>query len=164
MKKTDRQTDLTQVVVEAISQGLASNFQDTFLSIWSIFVKHLSPKGQKKPKADWRAVDSLKKRTNKFVFIAFLLYTANKTNSFVHFLGESTARRNCFRFIWPLFFTKTKSRISQRPPVEGKRWRGNAVSVSLGNSIKRIWRIPVEKAQISFHMTELTQILAFALK
>ena len=30
-------------------------------------------KGQIKPKADWRAIDSPKKRTNEFVF--FLLYS-----------------------------------------------------------------------------------------
>ena len=34
----------------------------------------IGTKGQIKPKADWRAIDSPKK--------------ANKTNSFVHFLGE----------------------------------------------------------------------------
>ena len=45
--------------------------------------------GQIKPKADWRAVDSPKKQTNKFVFFAFSLFTANKTNSFLRFLGES---------------------------------------------------------------------------
>ena len=30
----------------------------------------LYPKGQIKPKADWRAIDSPKKRTNKFGFFA----------------------------------------------------------------------------------------------
>ena len=40
-------------------------------------------KGQIKPKADWRAIDSPKKRTYEFVLFAFLLPTANKTNSFV---------------------------------------------------------------------------------
>ena len=59
-------------------------------------------KGQIKPKAHWRAVDSPKKRTNEFVLFAFLLFTANKTNLFVRFLGESTVRPNCFRFYWPL--------------------------------------------------------------
>ena len=28
------------------------------------------PKGQKEPKADWRAIDSPKKRTNEFGFFA----------------------------------------------------------------------------------------------
>ena len=55
-------------------------------------------KGRMKSKADWRAVDSPKKRTNEFVLFAFLLFTANKTNSFVCFLAESMARPNCFRF------------------------------------------------------------------
>jgi hypothetical protein len=35
---------------------------------------------------------------NEFVSFAFLLFTANKTNSFVRFLGESMARPNCFWF------------------------------------------------------------------
>ena len=47
-------------------------------------------KGQIKPKGDWCVVDSPKKRTNEltnlFLF-AFLLFTANKSNSFVRFLG-----------------------------------------------------------------------------
>ena len=34
----------------------------------------------------------------KFVLFAFLLFKANKTNSFVCFLGESTARQSCFWF------------------------------------------------------------------
>ena len=55
-----------------------------------------SVKGQIKPKADWRAVDSPKKQTNEFVLFAFLLFTANKTNSFVCFLGETTSRPNRF--------------------------------------------------------------------
>ena len=62
-----------------------------------LFWKYPS-EGQIKPKADWRAIDSPKKRTNKFVFFAFLLSTANKTNSFVRFLGESTTCHICFQF------------------------------------------------------------------
>jgi hypothetical protein len=30
----------------------------------------INPKGQIKPKADWRAIDSHKKRMNEFVFFA----------------------------------------------------------------------------------------------
>ena len=52
-------------------------------------------KGQIKPKADWRAVDSPKKRRNEFVLLAFLLFMARK----VHFLGESMARQSAFGFI-----------------------------------------------------------------
>ena len=55
-------------------------------------------KGQIKPKADWRTVDSPKKQMNEFVLFALLLFTANKSNSFVRFLGESTARQSCFWF------------------------------------------------------------------
>ena len=35
---------------------------------------------------------------SEFVLFAFLLFTANKTNSFVRFLGKSMARPNCFWF------------------------------------------------------------------
>ena len=35
-------------------------------------------KGQINQKADWRAIDSPSKSTNKFVLFALLLFTANK--------------------------------------------------------------------------------------
>ena len=57
-------------------------------------------KGQIKPKADWRALDSPKKQMNEFVLFAYLLFTANKTNSFIPFFGESTVRPNCFLFFF----------------------------------------------------------------
>ena len=56
-------------------------------------------KGQIKLKADWRAIDSPKKRTNEFILFAVKSKKANKTNSFVRFLGESTARQSAFDFI-----------------------------------------------------------------
>ena len=56
-------------------------------------------KGQTKPKADWCAVDSPIKQTNEFVLFAFLLFTANKLNLFVRFMGESTAHQSAFGFI-----------------------------------------------------------------
>jgi hypothetical protein len=55
-------------------------------------------KGQLISKADWRAIDSPKKRTEEFVLFAFLLFTANKSNSFVRFLGKSRVRQSAFRF------------------------------------------------------------------
>ena len=70
-------------------------------------------KGQIKPKADWRAIDSSKKQTNEFGFFAITvrkylklkissfkyLRTVNKKlNSFVHFLEESMARQSAFGF------------------------------------------------------------------
>ena len=61
-------------------------------------IQQISRKGQIKPKADWCAIDSPKKRKNEFGLLASLLFTANKTNSFLHFLGESTARPNCTWF------------------------------------------------------------------
>ena len=66
-----------------------------------VFIKSqikLNSKGQLISKADWRARDSPKKRTDEFVLFAFLLFTANKSNSSVRFLGESTARQSAFWF------------------------------------------------------------------
>ena len=60
---------------------------------------HCIAKGQIKPKADWRAVDSPKKRMNEFEFFALKSKKVNKTNSFVRFLGESMARQSAFGFI-----------------------------------------------------------------
>ena len=56
-------------------------------------------KGQIKPKADWGAVDSPKKRMNEFVLFAVKSKKANKKNSFIHFLCESMARQSAFGFI-----------------------------------------------------------------
>ena len=55
-------------------------------------------KGQLISKAIYGLLTSPKKRTDKFVLFAYLLFTANKSNSSVHFLGESTARQSAFRF------------------------------------------------------------------
>ena len=55
-------------------------------------------KGQLISKADWRAIDSPKKQTDEFILFAFLLFTANKSNLSVHFLGESKASQFAYRF------------------------------------------------------------------
>ena len=73
-------------------------FKEYCLFITISCISRLIIKGQIKPKADWHAVNSPKKRTNKFVLFAFLLFTANKTNSFFRFLEESTWRQSCFLF------------------------------------------------------------------
>ena len=39
---------------------------------------------------------SPKKRTDEFVLFAILLFTANKQNSFIRFLGESMARQPAY--------------------------------------------------------------------
>ena len=49
-------------------------------------------KGELISKAIYGLLTSPKKWTEKFVFFAFLLFMANKTNSSVHFLGESGFR------------------------------------------------------------------------
>ena len=94
-------------------QFIWKNTQDFLMKILcKIFMIHrnfqpppttnLPSKGQIKPKADWRAVDSPKKRRNEFILFPFLLFTANKTNLFDRFMGESTACQSAFGFIWPL--------------------------------------------------------------
>ena len=54
-------------------------------------------KGQLISKADWRGIDPPKKRTDEIVLFSFLFFTANKSNSSVCFLGESTARQSAFQ-------------------------------------------------------------------
>ena len=58
-------------------------------------------KGQIKPYADLHAVDSPKKRTNKFVlfFKVKSKKAKSKNHSFIRFLGESRARQSAFGFI-----------------------------------------------------------------
>ena len=56
-------------------------------------------KGQIKPKADWRAEDFPNKGTNKFIFAMKSKKQKQKQNSFVRFLGESTARQSAYGFI-----------------------------------------------------------------
>ena len=53
-------------------------------------------KGQLISKADWRATDSLKKQTDEFVLFAFLLFTANKSNSSIRFFGRIYVPSICF--------------------------------------------------------------------
>ena len=53
---------------------------------------HAVSKGQLISKAIYGLLTSPKKQTDKFVLFAFLLITVNKSNSSVHFLGESAAR------------------------------------------------------------------------
>ena len=62
------------------------------------FKNFVITKGQLISKADWRTIDSPKKRTDEFVLFAFLLFTANNSNQSARFLGESTARTSAFQF------------------------------------------------------------------
>ena len=67
-----------------------------FSWIMGIYTRH--PKGQLILKAIYGLLTSPKKWTDEFVLFAFLLFTANKSNSSVRFLGESTARQSAFWF------------------------------------------------------------------
>ena len=53
-------------------------------------------KGQLISKTIYGLLTSPKKRTDEFVLFAFLLFSANKSNSSDCFLGESTARQSAF--------------------------------------------------------------------
>ena len=59
-------------------------------------------KGQLISKAIYGLLSSPKKQTDEFVLFAFLLFTANKSNSSVRFLGESMAQQSAFEINWPL--------------------------------------------------------------
>ena len=61
-------------------------------------VTSVQTKGQLISKAIYGLLTSPKKRTDEFVLFVFLLFTANKSNSSVRFLGESIARQSAFRF------------------------------------------------------------------
>ena len=88
-------------------------------------IQQISRKGQIKPKADWCAIDSPKKRRNEFGFFSMtvrkylkleILISSFKcfqtvkqktiANWFVQFLGESTAHKSAYSFIWPLVIWK----------------------------------------------------------
>ena len=56
-----------------------------------------SSKGQLISKAIYGLLTSSKKRTDEFDLFAFLLFMANKSNSSVRFLEESTVRQSAFR-------------------------------------------------------------------
>ena len=78
-----------------------------YLYINQLFIA--DDKGQIKPKTDWRAVDSPKKRTNEFGCFGFLLFAAKKLNLFLWFFGESTAPQSAFGFFWPLICYQTQN-------------------------------------------------------
>ena len=60
-------------------------------------------------KADCCALDSPKKQMDKFDLFAVKSKKSNKTNSSVHFLGESTACQSALRFC--LTFNKALTKI-----------------------------------------------------
>ena len=71
-------------------------------------------KGQLILKADWRAINFPKEQTDEFVLFAFLLFTANKSSSSVHFLGESMARHYAFLFYLTIYLELKNTNIWQK--------------------------------------------------
>ena len=67
-------------------------------SVAKFFLTFYCSKGQLISKAIYGLLTSLKKQMNKLVLFAFLLFTANKSISSIHFLGESMARQSLFWF------------------------------------------------------------------
>ena len=53
-------------------------------------------KGQLISKPIYDLLTSPKKQTDEFDLFVFLLFTANKSNSSVHFFGESMGRQSAF--------------------------------------------------------------------
>jgi hypothetical protein len=54
---------------------------------------------------------------NELVLFAFLLFTANKTNLFVLFLGEYTAHPNCFWFYQTFTKSQKTGGLSTETPL-----------------------------------------------
>ena len=67
--------------------------------------KHISGKGQLISKAIYGLLTSPKKRTDKLVLFAFLLFTANKSNSSFPFWENLWLVNLLFSFNWPLINT-----------------------------------------------------------
>ena len=67
-------------------------------------------KGQLISIAIYGLLTSLKKQMDEFVLFAFLLFTANKSNSSVRFLGESMAHQSAFWFY--LTFSQLSSYVT----------------------------------------------------
>ena len=101
-------------------------------------------KGQLISKADWRAIDSPKKRTYKFVLFAFLLIMANKSNSSVRFLGESTSRQSTFRF-----YLTFSSYILKRPQKFDEIFNLSVALVCFFLKVHYILRRTLKKYEIS---------------
>ena len=70
------------------------------------FSKHFITKGQIKPKTDWRAVDSPKKRTNEFAFFDMKSCYVVKSNAVRSFFGRIYGAPFCLQFY--LTFSKSK--------------------------------------------------------
>ena len=102
-------------LLQTFFNGTPSLWQYRLWSWYSSALSHLkdtilisfeSGKGQIKSKAALACCRLSQTRTNEFVLFAVKRKKANKTNSFVRFLGESTARQSAFGLIWPLLFSQ----------------------------------------------------------
>ena len=98
----------------------------------SLFLS-LFGKGQIKPKADWRAVDSPKKRMNEFGFFAVKSKKAKK-NKFVHsFFGRIYGTPICLQFY--LTFSSCASHAPPRSALMSPPPRPNSVGTELLPSV-----------------------------
>ena len=102
-KYYEKKVNLLSCKLQSSNSSCILHLQWKVSIYWKTWRLDLAAKGQIKPIADCRAVDSPKKRTNERIwFFAFLTFMAKKANSFVRFLGESTAWKSAYCFIWPL--------------------------------------------------------------
>ena len=122
-------TKLTvQIIVICGSQPYIHSYQTCLVFTDDCNLKRKTTKGQIKPKADWRAKDSPKKRTNKFdcKFQVFRDCKAKNQNWFVRFLEESMVLQSAYGFFWPLCI----------PNNIVKWWKSSDMGISWLNSYK----------------------------
>ena len=68
------------------------------------FKNFVITKGQLISKADWRTIDSPKKRTDEFYLFVMKCKEANKTNSSVRFFWENLWRANLLSKLTDLYY------------------------------------------------------------
>ena len=83
-------------------------------------------------------LSSPKKRTDEFVLFAFLLFMANKSNSSVHFLGESTNHQSAFRFFLTFSSSPIRTTEDDYRPSLSPSGIAPAANCTLWNKISKI--------------------------
>ena len=94
--KFDEKHSVLAIKCDCINHGFMNDVQKFLINVSDI--KTVGLKGQLISKAIYGLITSPKKWTDKFVLFAFSLFTANKSNSSICFLGESTVRQSALRF------------------------------------------------------------------
>ena len=95
LHKMLNESEFIEKLNSGISPLLGFSFPSSTCRPEQLFL-HVYAKGQLISKPIYDLLTSPKKQTDKFDLFAFLLFTTNKSNSSVHFFGESTARQSAF--------------------------------------------------------------------